>query len=268
MQIIESTCVGKLYDERLNEDALIVTDHYVAVFDGATSSAPFDGTPGGLLSRIILEKAFLEIMLESSEGFDFILNLNAAMFDAQKQDAPRFSDPSKRLMASAIIYSDKQKQIWNYGDCRYLINGKMNCFNKRVDTMSASVRSFVDQAYINSGMSSAELLNHDLGSKAIEGILKLQPLFANKNDYWGYPILDGGTLCKDFFECIQLAPGDEVVLASDGYPLICSSLKESEIELQRVLREDPLLITNVQSVKGYYPGMRSFDDRTYCRFIV
>ena len=126
----------------------------------------------------------------------------------------------------------------------------------------------MDQAYLYSGISLAELLSHDLGSDAIEEILKLQPFFANKNDYCGYPILDGGELSKDLFECIQFVPGDEVVFASDGYPVIYSSLKESESELQRVFLEDPLLIMNMQSVKGYYPGTRSFDDRTYCRFIV
>lgn len=78
-------------------------------------------------------------------------------------------------MASVLIYSDKQKQIWNYGDCRYLLNGKLNCCNNRIDIMSASVRSFVDQAYLYSGISLAELLSHDLGSDAIEEILKLQP---------------------------------------------------------------------------------------------
>lgn len=268
MKIIEYNCEGKMNDAALNEDAIIVSNDCIAVIDGATSCKAIDGKPGGLLARYILEKRLLSGIDNKLDGFNNILKLNSSLFKAQMHDQHRFSDPSKRLMASVLIYSVEHKQIWSYGDCRFLVNGTLHYYNKQIDAMNALLRSFVNQAQLCSGASIFDLLNHDLGAEAIRPFIDLQPIFANRSSYFGYPILDGGNLIKEFFECVQVASGDEVVFSTDGYPILCPTLAESESELKRILYEDPLCITNTRSVKGCYPGMNSFDDRTYCRFIV
>jgi glycerophosphoryl diester phosphodiesterase len=56
-----------------------------------------------------------------------------------------------------------------------------------------------------------------------------------------------------------------VVLATDGYPSLRSTLAATEAELARVLREDPLCEREHLRLKGLPPGGTSFDDRAYLR---
>ena len=44
-------------------------------------------------------------------------------------------------------------------------------------------------------------------------------------------------------------------------------LAASEAELQRLKRDDPELVSEYQSPKGFTANYESFDDRTYLRFI-
>lgn len=97
--------------------------------------------------------------------------------------------------------------------------------------------------------------------------LRLQSQFANKRGPYGYFVFDGFTDPTYPIRTVNINPGDEVVLASDGYPLLRPSLAQSERELHRLKREDPELISEYQSAKGFTPGNDSFDDRTYLRFI-
>ena len=58
---------------------------------------------------------------------------------------------------------------------------------------------------------------------------------------------------------------DEIILASDGYPNLFDTLKESEFFLKKVINEDPMLIRLFKSTKGVQKGQDSFDDRAYVR---
>ena len=62
----------------------------------------------------------------------------------------------------------------------------------------------------------------------------------------------------------------EVVLTSDGYPVLKRTLKESEaeLELKRILKADSDCCKVYHSAKGIKEGCVSFDDRTYIRFVV
>lgn len=70
----------------------------------------------------------------------------------------------------------------------------------------------------------------------------------------------------------------DIILASDGYPELKSTLEESEQALHKILEEDPLLFRQFKSTKGKIvkppsfgdhsskkTGATSFDDRTYVR---
>ena len=66
---------------------------------------------------------------------------------------------------------------------------------------------------------------------------------------------------------IHLSEGKhEIILASDGYPLLRPTLQQSEQDLDRLLKEDPQCCRLYESTKGLKPGNKSFDDRTYVRF--
>ena len=48
-----------------------------------------------------------------------------------------------------------------------------------------------------------------------------------------------------------------------GYPVLRDTWRETEDELQRLLREDPLCIHENAATKCLMEGQVSFDDRTY-----
>ena len=59
----------------------------------------------------------------------------------------------------------------------------------------------------------------------------------------------------------------EIVMASDGYPMLFATLGQSEARLQELNSIDPLCFRENKSTKGLSPGLNSFDDRAYIRFV-
>lgn len=267
IEIVEQYIKGKRKDESLNEDGLIITDRYIAVIDGASSASKFDGISGGLIAKNVLKNGINN--LESfTNGYEAINKLNQLLFLAQKGYPESRFDPRKRMMASLIIYSIENREVWGYGDCKCLINGKEYQFDKKIDGINAEVRSFVNSIELEKGVSYSELLDNDVGAKMIAEIILSQPYLANKDVEYGYPILDGFQLCESLYFEKKVQVGDEIVLATDGYPKIFNSLKKSEEYLSSVLKKDQLCIKENKSVKGFYKGLNSFDDRSYIRFKV
>ena len=58
---------------------------------------------------------------------------------------------------------------------------------------------------------------------------------------------------------------NSVVLASDGYPTLLPTLKESEKALAHHLIDDSQNIGEFVATKGLVEGNVSFDDRTYIK---
>jgi dGTP triphosphohydrolase len=83
-----------------------------------------------------------------------------------------------------------------------------------------------------------------------------------------YEVLNGKNLRYDLIKTYKVNTGDTVVLASDGYPVLKNTLEESENELKKVIKENPLCNKDYLSTKGVKKGNMSFDDRTYIKFIV
>ena len=58
----------------------------------------------------------------------------------------------------------------------------------------------------------------------------------------------------------------QIILSSDGYPKLFTTLQESEEYLFSVLKDDPLLYKKYKSTKGFMKGQNSFDDRAFISF--
>ena len=97
--------------------------------------------------------------------------------------------------------------------------------------------------------------------------LKKQSLFANKDGYFGYGVIDGTGINESLIKTYTLNSGDRVVLASDGYPKLFSTLEKSEEYLAYVLEADPLSINENMQTKMKSKDKLSFDDRCYLSFI-
>lgn len=264
-QIIESFVLGKEGKEALCEDLIVQTASYYAVIDGVTSKSDrlFDGKKGGRYGAECAAKAIVQLSGEETaeEAFSQIdrvfADVNADVHDA-----------ADRVQACAVIYSRRRNEIWNYGDCSLMINEDAFYHTKKVDTMLAGLRRFVIEAWRKQGGSEQDLYENDIGRAAILPFLKWQLLFSNDTGEFGYPVLDGSGIRAEHLRIYPVNPGDHVVLASDGYPKLFSSLAESEAYLQEILQKDPLAYRRNPQTKMIVKGALSYDDRAYLRFVI
>lgn len=129
--------------------------------------------------------------------------------------------------------------------------------------MLASKRASILRKLIKEGGDIDGLRSNDIGRKAI--IPEMIETMQNQNVT--YSVIDGFPIPMDKVKVISLNDNPQViVLASDGYPFLKPTFKESEEGLMRQLTTDPLNIHNFLATKAYAKGNNSFDDRTYIRF--
>ena len=268
MKIIEYFVQGKKKDPEICEDGLFIGDHMIVIIDGVTSKSSYlwNGKKGGCYAKdIILE--FLNKDVAGYSATDFFFNVDRFlrekigenMVNLTLADYPR---------ASIIIYNDYYKEIWSYGDCQCRINDRIYTHEKKIDRMNSEVRAYYLQYACLKGMNMNELKRNDPGRKQIEKNLLIQFEFENRRGDFGYPVLNGRGIEKSLIKKYSVRTDDEIILASDGYPVLERSLEESEQTLNDILEQDPLCFKLYKSTKGVQPGDISFDDRTFCRFVI
>lgn len=263
MKILEQFIMGKKEDQSLCEDGLFINDDFIAVFDGVTSksSRTFGGKTGG---RAAMEKA-VEAMsdmpfdIEAKELFEKINSAVLSLYNGE---------PTGEAAVCAIVYSRHKKQVWSVGDCQCRINSQYYSHEKKIDILLSDIRSLVLELARLEDATNEELIKNDIGREFIMPILKKQHLLANSDSPFGFILLDGSPFNSEKIEIHPVNEGDTVVLASDGYPFLYNSFEQCEKELERVVKENPLCDKDYKSTKGIMPGNKSFDDRTFIKFIV
>lgn len=268
VDIKEKAIFGKRPDQTLCEDGIFISDDFIAVIDGVTSKGKqkWQGkfTSGGYAKEIIIST--LKTMPRDVTMPDFFDAVNTALSDAYVKDIEN-DNITEWLRACMVVYSDFHSQIWSVGDCACMINGKLFDHGKKIDDLVSALRSFVLYDAIKNGMTESEIANDDIGRAAIIPFINRQLDFENDYDTpFGYPVLNGHGF--DVRGCVtyDVIRGDTVVLASDGYPTLCTTLEESEQKLKEMLTDDPLCYKKYLSTKGVSPENASFDDRTYIKF--
>ena len=173
--------------------------------------------------------------------------------------------PEERLCASAIIYSNRRREIWLVGDCQCLIGDELCDNSKPYEQKLAELRAQKVKELLAEGKTPDEILSDDQARAAIIP----QMLREMQNQNKTYAVIDGFPIPETHVPVIALdfRPW-EIVLASDGYPFLCPTLAASEAKLDEQRRNDPLNIGDFKATKGFTPGFNSFDDRTYVRFQV
>lgn len=247
----------------------MVTSSYAAVIDGATPKTayryPTGETPGQLAARL-LSQAIAQLP-EQSTASEAISLLSAHLHQPDVA-------PANRPIASAVIYSGVRREVWLVGDCQFawMVPGQslhMVTNRKYIDDYLARWRRDVILSYLSRGlMTPAEVMANDPGRRIIQPHITQQVRFQNteQTSPFAYGMLDGEPLPPQYIRVIPIpAEANELILASDGYPLLCPTLHESEQKLAQLLHEDPLCIGPLLGTKGLKPGYRSYDDRTYLR---
>lgn len=267
-KLVEQLIKGKSQNEDECEDAIVITDYLIAVIDGVTSKKgkKYDGITAGKMAALVISetlKTYQDIYKKDADNIFRLINQEL------KNKAEHMGAEENELKASIVLYNDYYKEVWGYGDCQCIVNGIHYDHHKKVDTLMGELRAFYINELISAGVSEEELLAKDRGREQILDLLVKQSEFENvANSEFGYPELNGGEIVEKYIVRYKVSEGTEVVLASDGYPELLSSLEESERKLQDVISQDPLLYKNYKSTKGVYHGNDSYDDRTYVRFVV
>ena len=289
MKIIESSIKGKKSPEAC-EDGMVVTDDFIAVIDGSTSKTPKHLNPdmkNGRYAMMLISEYIWEELKADASVDDFCQGVTAYIYNKVYEKLgveERLKEhPEERLTASAILYSRTRNEVWMVGDCQAIIDGKLYENGKPYEQEIARKRVEL----IEQGLSPAE------ARKQIEPLL-IKAMLSGQNQTYtvidGFPIYREGVKvvsvsasssvqdsvpASDSVPCSDSASASdtiqssssEIVLASDGYPFLKPTLAASEAALAEQIANDPQNIRSFIATKGIVEGNKSFDDRTYIRFV-
>lgn len=289
MKIIESCIIGKKSQEAC-EDGMVVTDDFIAVIDGSTSKTPKHLNPdmkNGRYAMMLISEYIREELKVDASVDDFCQGVTAYIYNKVYEKLgveERLKEhPEERLTASAILYSRTRNEVWMVGDCQAIIDGKLYENGKPYEQEIARKRVEL----IEQGLSPAE------ARKQIEPLL-IKAMLSGQNQTYtvidGFPIYREGVKvvsvsdscsvqdsvpasdsvpCSDSASASGTIPSSssEIVLASDGYPFLKPTLAASEASLAEQIANDPQNIHSFIATKGIVEGNKSFDDRTYIRFV-
>ena len=289
MKIIESSIIGKKSSEAC-EDGMVVTDDFIAVIDGSTSKTPKHLNPdmkNGRYAMMLISEYIREELKADASVDEFCQGVTAYIYNKvyeKLEVEERLKEhPEERLTASAILYSRTRNEVWMVGDCQAIIAGKLYENGKPYEEKIARKRVEL----IAQGLSPAE------ARKQIEPLL-IEAMLSGQNQTYtvidGFPIYREGVKvvsvsdsssvqdsvpASDSVPCSDSASASgtisvsssEIVLASDGYPFLEPTLAASEAALAEQIANDPQNIRSFIATKGIVEGNKSFDDRTYIRFV-
>ena len=271
LQVEECFLKGKK-NPQTNEDGMIVTPYFAAVIDGATAKSTFtyEGKKTGRLA--------MELALEAIRNFpkdidaaDAIRRITERIYDFYVQhnllDELK-AEPGKRFTANGVIYSYARNEVWQVGDCQCIIDNLYSSNEKEIDAIMADVRAVVNEVALLGGATMKDLESHDPGREFIYPFLQKQALLQNcpiQGQPFSFSVFDGFPVQMEQVKVFPVGDAKEVVLASDGYPHLYSTLYASECYLADILEKDPLCIRLYKSTKGIQEGNCSFDDRAYLK---
>lgn len=289
MKIIESCIIGKKSPEAC-EDGMVVTDDFIAVIDGSTSKTPKHLNPdvkNGRYAMMLISEYIREELKTDASVDEFCQGVTAYIYNKVYEKLgveERLKEhPEERLTASAILYSRTRNEVWMVGDCQAIIDGKLYENGKPYEQEIARKRVEL----IEQGLSPAE------ARKQIEPLL-IKAMLSGQNQT--YTVIDGFPIYREGVKVVSVSDScsvqdsvpasdsvpcsdsvsasgtisvssSEIVLASDGYPFLKPTLAASEAALAEQIANDPQNIRSFIATKGIVEGNKSFDDRTYIRFV-
>lgn len=250
-----------------SEDMIQLTQNYAAVVDGA-------GDPGKRLWRdhslgwhaasvLCDEIANLEPALAPGQ---IIGKLTARLRSLRGElTAAGYGSPSPA--ANIVLLSRARREIVRVGDCSFAIDGQAyNSPPKAFEQLLIDVRRLILVAGLNAEHPISQL-NHDI-EQANRTLYKYQELCQNSSHRFSFGVIDGNYVRPEDIEVTPLGLGDhEIVLTSDGYPIVLPTLKDTELALAEILKRDPLLIDEYPQIRARNEG-GSFDDRSFIRLAV
>jgi glycerophosphoryl diester phosphodiesterase len=272
MRIIEKNIVSHKGNIEDCEDAIIVTDNFACVIDGATSKSDrlWNGNTSGFIASRIISEAIKSLPQEVS-CCEAINNLTSSIANYYRKInifKELHDNPIHRFSAALALYSLYYSEIWMVGDCQCMTDNELHENTLLVDNVMSNARALYLHMELLKGKATSKLLEHDTGKDFIKPLLEKQWMFQNStiDSPYTYGVIDGFEVPKNAVKIVEVKEGTKyIVLSSDGYPILKPSLDESERILKKIISEDPLCINLFKSTKGVMKGQVSFDDRAYVK---
>ena len=289
MKIIESCIIEKKSQEAC-EDGMVVTDDFIAVIDGSTSKTPKHLNPdmkNGRYAMMLISEYIREELKADASVDDFCQGVTAYIYNKVYEKLgveERLKEhPEERLTASAILYSRTRNEVWMVGDCQAIIDGKLyengkpyeeKIARKRVELIAQGLSPVEARKQIEPLLIKAMLSGQNLTYTVIDGFpiyregVKVVSVSDSCSVQDSVPASDS-VPCSDSVSASGTisVSSSKIVLASDGYPFLEPTLAASEAALAEQIANDPQNIHSFIATKGIVEGNKSFDDRTYIRFV-
>lgn len=248
------------------EDGLVVTEHFAAVIDGATTPrwTGTDGRTSGTVAKDALVR-LLHDLPATATLTEFLTAATAAIADEARASG---MDPHYPTAVTAI-YSAHHRQLWSVGDARWSVTGHAASAERRdVDQVAAAARAAILHAELLSGATVEDLRTNDVGRERTAALRAAKVTFRNNlaAGPYAFAALNGATdVPLELTETIDVSAGATVVLTTDGYLSPAPTLVAAETQLWDTLAADPLCIDLIKATKCPARAGETFDDRTYLR---
>ncbi len=241
-----------------NLDRFVVTDDWVAVFDGVSpKSADLDGATAATSALV---DDLVDAVRSAAADLDPV-----ALVDRLAEVAAGHQR-EHRPAAAGAVFSLRRRQVVVITDTWVSVDGVPRFYGHEFETVVSQARQALTEAELAAGRTVDELRAEDPGWQAVYPLLVGETALRNvdTDGPYFYAALDGRPVPHRLLTVVDVPAGARTLcLASDGYPVLEPSWEETEVALRRDLAADPLRIGPHGGPKALKPGADSDDDRTF-----
>lgn len=307
MKIIESSIIGKKSSEACEDGMVVTDDFIAVIDGSTSKTPKHlnPDMKNGRYAMMLISEYIREELKADASVDDFCQGVTAYIYNKVYEKLgveERLKErPEERLTASAILYSRTRNEVWMVGDCQAIIDGKLyengkpyeeKIARKRVELIEQGLSPAEARKQIEPLLIKAMLSGQNQTYTVIDGFpiyregVKVVSVSDSSSVQGSVSSSDSSSVqdsvsssdscsvqdpvsCSGSASASDTIPSSssEIVLASDGYPFLKPTLAASEAALAEQIANDPQNIHSFIATKGIVEGNKSFDDRTYIRFV-
>ena len=307
MKIIESCIIGKKSQEACEDGMVVTDDFIAVIDGSTSKTPKHlnPDMKNGRYAMMLISEYIREELKADASVDDFCQGVTAYIYNKVYEKLgveERLKErPEERLTASAILYSRTRNEVWMVGDCQAIIDGKLyengkpyeeKIARKRVELIEQGLSPAEARKQIEPLLIKAMLSGQNQTYTVIDGFpiyregVKVVSVSDSSSVQGSVSSSDSSSVqdsvsssdscsvqdpvsCSGSASASDTIPSSssEIVLASDGYPFLKPTLAASEAALAEQIANDPQNIRSFIATKGIVEGNKSFDDRTYIRFV-
>ena len=307
MKVIESSIIGKKSPEACEDGMVVTDDFIAVIDGSTSKTPKHlnPDMKNGRYAMMLVSEYIREELKADASVDDFCQGVTAYIYNKVYEKLgveERLKEhPEERLTASAILYSRTRNEVWMVGDCQAIIDGKLyengkpyeeKIARKRVELIEQGLSPAEARKQIEPLLIKAMLSGQNQTYTVIDGFpiyregVKVVSVSDSSSVQGSVSSSDSSSVqdsvsssdscsvqdtvsCSDSVSASDTIPSSssEIVLASDGYPFLKPTLAASEAALAEQIANDPQNIRSFIATKGIVEGNKSFDDRTYIRFV-